>query len=89
MPAAPDRQNFTLDKWRRLTFVGAPRQPGRLVFTFVGTFECVPIDDGGTHVTHAYEFEFRRPFRWLERRMAAPLADEIEHEVERLAELLG
>lgn len=88
MPAAPDRQDFTLEKWSRLTFVGAPRQPGRLVFNFTGTFDCVPVDDEVTQVTHAYEFTFRRPFRWLERRIAEPLAAEIDDEVKRLAELL-
>jgi len=89
MPPAPDRQDFTLEKWSRLTFVGAPRQPGRLVFDFIGTFDCVPIDDTSTQVTHAYEFEFRRPFRWLERRMSEPLANEIDQEVKRLTELLA
>lgn len=89
MPPALDRQDFTLEKWSRLTFVGAPRQPGRLVFDFIGTFDCVPIDDELTRVTHAYEFTFRRPFRWLERRMSAPLADEIDQEVKRLSELLA
>jgi len=89
MPPAPDRQDFTLDRWSRLTFVGAPRQPGRLIFDFIGTFDCVPIDDAMTRVTHAYEFTFRRPFRWLERRMSAPLADEIDQEVRRLTELLA
>lgn len=58
------------------------------MFDFVGTFECTPIGDGLTRVTHAYEFAFRRPFRWLERRMAAPLAREIDAEVQRLADIL-
>ena len=89
MPPAPDRQDFTLEKWNRLTFVGSPRQPGRLVFDFIGTFDCVPLDDDLTQVTHAYEFTFRRPFRWLERRMTEPLADEIDQEVKRLTELLA
>lgn len=88
LPTAPDRQDFTLDRWSRLTLVGAPHQPGRLIFDFVGSFECTPIDNDLTRVTHAYEFTFRRPFRWLERRMAAPLAREIDDEVERLAEIL-
>ena len=89
MPPAPDRQDFTLERWSRLTFVGAPRQPGRLVFDFIGTFDCVPIDDSLTQVTHAYEFQFTRPFRWLQRRMAAPLAAAIDEEVIRLVELLA
>ncbi len=89
LPPAPDRQDFTLEKWTRLTFIGAPRQPGRLMFDFIGTFECVPIDDTSTQVTHAYEFTFRRPFRWLEQRMSESLANEIDDEVKRLAELLN
>ena len=89
MPPAPDRQDLTLEKWSRLTFVGASRQPGRLVFDFVGTFDCVPIDDGLTQVTHAYGFTFRRPFRSLESRMSSPLEDEIDQEVSRLRELLA
>ena len=89
LPPAPDRQNFTLEKWHRLTFVGAPGQPGRLVFDFTGTFECEPVDDQLTRVTHAYEFRFRRPFRLLERRLSAPLADEIDQEVNRLTQLLA
>lgn len=89
LPVAPDRQDFTLERWSRLTFVGAPRQPGRLVFDFVGTFECDGIDDHTTRVTHAYEFTFRKPFQWIERRMAEPLQDEIDQEVARLSDLLG
>ncbi len=89
LPLAPDRQDFTLDRWSHLTFVGAPRQPGRLLFDFVGTFECTPLDDDTTRVTHAYEFTFRSPFRWIERRMAQPLSTEIEQEVARLAAMVG
>ncbi len=89
LPVAPDRQDFTLERWSRLTFVGAPRQPGRLVFDFVGTFECVPLDDRRTRVTHAYEFIFHAPFRWMERRLAEPLREAIEDEVARLADLVG
>lgn len=89
LPKAPDRQDFTLVRWSHLTFVGAPRQPGRLMFDFVGTFECVPLDDHTTRVTHAYEFTFRAPFRWIERRMTEPLRAEIDDEVARLAEILG
>lgn len=88
LPAAPDRQDFTLERWDRLTLVGAPRQPGRLLFDFIGTFQCTPIDSNRTTVTHAYEFTFRRPFRWLERRMEPSLANEIKQEVRRLAEIL-
>ena len=88
LPVAPDRQDFTLERWNRLTFVGAPRQASRLVFDFVGTFECVPLDDLTTRVTHAYDFTFRRPFRWIGRRLAEPLRQEIDDEVFRLAEIL-
>lgn len=88
LPAAPDRQDFTLERWSRLTLVGAARQPGRLIFDFVGSFACTPLDDGFTSVTHSYEFTFRRPFRWLEQRMATPLASEIDAEVQRLADIL-
>lgn len=89
LPAAPDKQDFTLDRWSCLTLVGAPRQPGRLMFDFVGRFECVPIDDQTTRVTHAYEFTFTKPFKWLERRIADQLASEIEEEVARLKEIVG
>ena len=88
LPAAPDRQDFTLERWSRLTLVGAPRQPGRLIFDFVGSFECEPIDAGLTRVTHAYVFTFRRPFTWIERRMASTLPREIDEEVDRLADIL-
>lgn len=88
LPAAPDRQNFTLERWSGLTLVGAPRQPGRLIFDFVGSFHCTQVETDLTTVTHAYEFTFRRPFRWLERRMAESLASEIEQELGRLAEIL-
>ncbi|MEE9414126.1 MAG: hypothetical protein V3V01_02505 [Acidimicrobiales bacterium] len=50
---------------------------------------CVALDDRTTRVTHAYEFTFRKPFRWIERRIAEPLGDEIEEEVTRLAEIIG
>lgn len=86
-PAAPDRQDFRLERWRRLTFTGAPWQPARLVFDFVGTFECEETT-AGTLVTHAYEFRFRRPFRLMERLLSPWLQDEIEAEVGRIADLL-
>jgi hypothetical protein len=88
LPAAPDRQNFILEPWNRLILVGAPRQPGRLIFDFVGSFRCARVDADLTEVTHAYEFTFRRPFRWLERRMTHTLASEIQQELRRLAEIL-
>ena len=87
LPPAPDRQDFKLERWSKLTFVGAPRQPGRLVFNFVGTFECDPVGDGGTRVTHAYEFTFRRAFRLIEKAQRDWLQTEVEAEVQRIAEI--
>lgn len=86
-PAAPDVHHFVLERWSRLTFTGAPRQPGRLVFTFAGTFVCEPTATG-TEVTHAYTFRFRLPFRWLEPLHRAWLQTELEAEMVRLAEEL-
>lgn len=88
LPIAPDQQDFTLERWQQLTFVGAPGQLGRLVFNFVGTFECVPLDSNRTRVTHAYEFTFRKGFRWIEARIAEPLRLELDEEVARLAQIL-
>ena len=88
LPPAPDRQDLTLERWEKLTFVGAPRQPARLVFDFVGTFDCVP-DDDGTTITHAYEFTFKGPFRLVERSLGDWLQHEIEDEVATIAAILG
>jgi hypothetical protein len=88
LPPAPDRQDFTLDRWEKLTFIGAPRQPARLVFDFVGTFDCVP-DDDGTTITHAYEFTFKGPFRRVERTLGDWLQHEIEDEVATIADIVG
>ncbi len=82
-PAAPDVQNFKLDRWSRLTFTGAPKQPGRLVFSFVGTFDCEPIGDA-IRVTHAYEFTFTPPFRWLEAMHRDWMQAEVEAEMARV-----
>lgn len=54
-----------------------------------GTFECKPITDKTTRLTHAYEVTSRRPFRFFERRMPVPLSREINEEVARLFEILG
>lgn len=89
LPMAPDRQDFTLKRWQQLTFVGAPGQLARLVFDFVGTFECVPVDNQKTRVTHAYEFTFRKGFRWVEARIAEPMRLELDAEVARLAKIVG
>lgn len=87
-PAAPDVQNFVLEKWNRLTFTGAPNQPGRLIFNFTGTFDCEPID-AGTKVTHAYEFRFRLPFRLLEPLHSSWLQAELDAEMERVVRTLA
>ena len=89
LPPAPDRQDFVLERWERVTFTGARRQPGRVAFDFVGTFECVPTSDTITEVTHAYRFDFRRGFHWVERRLEGALQSELDREVERLASILG
>jgi hypothetical protein len=85
LPPAPDRQNFTLLRWNTLTFVGAPKQPARLVFDFTGVFECLANLDGSTGVRHAYVFTFKGPFRLMERRLGSWLQREIEAEVNKLA----
>ena len=85
LPPAPDRQNFHLEPWSRLTVTAAARQPGRLVFDFIGRFDCQPSDNGSTTVTHSYEFIFHGPFRRLERKLGSWLQDEIEQEMTNLA----
>lgn len=88
MPAAPDRQNYTLERWSKLTFVGAPGQLGRMVFNLIGTFECHAVAPGKTEVIHSYEFTFRRPFRFMENLLGPWLQTEIEAEVARIADIL-
>ena len=88
LPPAPDRQEFHLERWSRLTFNGAARQPGRLVFDFTGSFECQPSDDGSTAVTHSYEFTFLGPFQRIERRLARWLQAEVDREMTNLAAAL-
>lgn len=87
-PAAPDVQNFELERWSKITFRGAPKQPGRIVFNFVGTFECEPIDNG-VRVTHAYEFTFTFLWRWLEGLHRTWLQEEIEAEMDRVQQALS
>ena len=84
LPPAPDRQVFVLDRWERITFTGAARQPARLVFDFVGVVECTPVGDE-TRVVHRYEFRFRGPYRLVERPLAGWLQRQIEDEVRLLA----
>jgi hypothetical protein len=87
MPPLPDTQLFVLERWSRLTFTGAPRQPGRLVFGFTGTFECEETA-AGCRFTHRYEFRFRGPFRVVERILGTWLQDEIEAEVAKVKTLV-
>ena len=87
-PPAPDVQIFHLERWQRLTFSSAPRQPSRLVFGFTGTVECEPID-GGTLVTHSYELTFRRPFHILETVHRGWLQWDLEEEMRRMSEFLS
>ncbi len=87
LPPAPDRQDFLLEPWHTLTFTGAAMQPARLVFDFVGRFECESTPTG-TRLTHSYEFNFTWPFRFLERVLAEWLQTEIEAEVSRISALL-
>jgi len=84
LPPMPDRQDFVIERWKRVTFTGASRQPARMIFDFTGTFDCEP-SESGTTVTHAYEFRFKGPFRLVERVLAVWLQREIEIEVQELA----
>ena len=79
-PPSPDKHDIVLQRWRSLTFTGAPRQPARLIFDFTGTFACRPVD-AGTEMTHAYEFTFKGPFRVLERGLGPWLQAELDDEV--------
>lgn len=85
-PAAPDRQLFQLERWRRITFTGAPRQLARLLFNFVGTFECESTPTG-TSFTHAYVFTFTPAFRFVERFLDSWLQDNIDAEVARVVDI--
>ena len=87
-PAAPDVQYFKLDRWSRLTFTGASRQPARAIFNFTGTFQCTPTASG-TSVTHAYDFRFRGLFRLLEPLQRSWLQDELDDEMEQLRKTLA
>ncbi len=64
-PAWPDVYDVVLERWSRLTFTGARRQPVRLVFDLTGSFACEPTEIG-TSVTHTCRLTFRLPFRWLD-----------------------
>lgn len=84
LPPAPDTQNFVLERWHRLTFTGASGRPARLIFDFVGTFECAQVADRATSVTHSYSFTFKGPFRLAERWLEGWLQREVETEVAEL-----
>ncbi len=86
-PPAPDVQTFVLERWSRLTFSGAPRQPARLLFGFTGTVECEPTPDG-TLVTHSYELRFRGPFRILERPHRQWFQRDLDEEMQRVSDHL-
>lgn len=88
MPPAPDRQDFVLERWTKLTFTGAPHQPARLVFDFTGTITCQERQDGTTEITHSYEFKFKGLFSFAERFLGNWLQDQIEEELETLASRL-
>lgn len=84
LPPAPDRQDFVLEPWTKLTFTGAPRQPARLVFDFTGTIACHRHQDGTTDVTHSYEFKFKGPFCLAERHLGDLLQGQVETEMQGL-----
>lgn len=89
LPPAPDTVIVTLVPGRSLTFAGHPRQPGRLLFDFVGTFVCTPLEHG-CMVEHSYRLTFRRPLRWvLEKRLRQWLQDDLVGEMERFAAALA
>ncbi len=85
LPPAPDRQDFVLEPWIKLTFTGAPRQPARLIFDFTGTIACHERQDGTTDVTHSYEFNFKGPFSLVERFLGNWLQCQIEDELQTIA----
>lgn len=80
LPPAPDTHNFDLQRWSSLTFVGAPKKPGRLLFEFTGVVECEPVGEK-TRVRHAYEFRFKGPLKFIERVNAEWLQRELDAEM--------
>lgn len=88
-PPAPDTNIVRLSRWHELTFTSAPRQPARLILTFTGRFHCTETDVG-CRVTHGYEIEFRRPFRWVyEPLMRTWLQTELEAELDRVQAIMA
>ncbi len=84
-PPAPDVHTISLQRWSRLTFTGAPKQPSRFILHFTGVVECQPSADT-TLVTHWYEMRFRGPFRLLEPSHRAWLQRDLEVELQRVAD---
>lgn len=88
-PPAPDTNIVRLTPWTELTFVGAPRQPARLVLDFTGRFTCEEVNDG-CKVTHSYEMDFRRPWKWIyEPLLRSWLRTELEAELDRMRSILS
>lgn len=85
LPPAPDVHDFDLQRWSSLTFVGARKQPGRLLFEFMGVVECEPVGET-TRVRHAYEFRFKGPLKFIERVNAEWLQSELDAEMAAIAE---
>ena len=89
LPPAPDTNIVRLDRWKELTFTGAPGQPARLLLDFTGRFACTDVD-GGCRLTHGYELTFRRPVRWVyEPLLRGWLQVELEAELDLVAAILG
>lgn len=88
LPPAPDTHDFDLQRWSSITFVGAAKKPGRLLFEFTGVVECEPIGDA-TRVRHAYEFRFKGPLKFIERANAKWLQRELDAEMAAIADKLG
>lgn len=80
LPPAPDVHDFDLRRWSSLTFTGARKQPGRLLFEFTGVVECEPVGDT-TRVRHAYEFHFKGPLKVIERANVEWLQRELDTEM--------
>lgn len=80
LPPAPDVHDFDLQRWSSLTFTGARKQPGRLLFEFTGVVECEPVGEA-TRVRHAYEFRFKGPLKFIERANAEWVQRELDAEM--------
>lgn len=89
IPTPADTNVVTLDRWRGLSFDGAPGLWTRRLVDFHGTFECTATPDGTT-LRHAETFRFRPKMidTLAERILSRWLQQEIEIEVHRLKELI-